>query len=86
MLPRNFRVYKGTETSTMTTMHEVMDDPKDSIIYGSSTSNKIERWWRDLHERLEKFFKKQLTALLRQREYDPLNALERQRLCTNYSM
>ena len=33
-----------------------MNDPTDSIIYGSSTSNKIERWWRELHERLKKFF------------------------------
>ena len=36
--------------------HEAMNDPTDSIIYGSSTSNKIERWWRELHERLKKFF------------------------------
>ena len=31
-----------------------LDDPVDSVIYGPSTTNKIERWWRDLHERLEK--------------------------------
>ena len=36
-----------------------------------STSNKIERWWGELHERLEKFFKEQLVTLLRGREYDP---------------
>ena len=53
----------GTEMRKMATMHahvlnqhKVMDDPTDSIVYGPSTSNKIERWWRDLHERLEKFF------------------------------
>ena len=57
-----------------------MDDPTDSIIYGPSTSNKIERWWRELHERLEKFFKEQLTTLLRGREYDPHSALDRQLL------
>ena len=57
-----------------------MDDPTDSIIYGPSTSNKIERWWRELHERLEKFFKEQLTALLRGRECDPHVALDRQLL------
>ena len=55
-----------------------MNDPTDAIIYGPSTSNKIERWWRELHERLEKFFKKQLTMLSRRRENDPHNALNRQ--------
>ena len=48
----------------------IMDDPTDSIIYGPSTINK----------RLEKFFKEQLTALLRGREYDPHVALDRQLL------
>ena len=60
--------------------HGIMDDPTDSIIYGPSTSNKIERWWRELHERLEKFFKEKLVALLRGREYDPHVALHRQLL------
>ena len=87
MLPRNLRVDRGTETGKMATIHVfllnrhgIMDDPTDSIIYGPSTSNKIERWWRELHERLEKFFKEQLTALLRGREYDPHVALDRQLL------
>ena len=30
---------------------------------GCSTANKIERWWRDLHEQLEKHFKLQRTSL-----------------------
>ena len=60
--------------------HKVMDDPTDSIIYGPSTSNKIERWWRDLHERLEKFFKVPLTVPLRGGEHDPHSALNRQLL------
>ena len=87
MLPRNLRVDRGTETGKMATIHvyllnkhEDVDDPTDSIIYGPSTSNKIERWWRELHERLEKFFKEQLTTLLRGREYDPHSALDRQLL------
>ena len=49
---------RGTETGKMATIHVfllnrhgIMDDPTDSIIYGPSTSNKIERWWRELHER-----------------------------------
>ena len=90
-LPRYLRIDKGTETGKMATMHtylmdqlNVMDDPTDAIIYGPSTSNKIERWWRDLHERLEKFFKVQLTELLRAREYDPHNSLDRQVLAYVY--
>ena len=46
--------------------HEVMKDPTDSIIYGSSTGNKIKGWLRELDERLEKFFKEQLVALDKQ--------------------
>ena len=61
-----------------------MDDPLHSIIYGPSTTNKIERWWRDLHERLERYFKAQLTRLLRGREYDPHNLTERQLLAYVY--
>ena len=87
MLPRNLRVDRGTETGKMATIHvyllnkhEDMNDPTDAIIYGPSTSNKIERWWRELHERLEKFFKEQLTILLRGREYEPHSALDRQLL------
>ena len=87
MLPRNLRLDRGTETGKMATIHVyllnqhgIMNDPTDSIIYGPSTSNKIERWWRELHERLEKFFKEQLTALLRGREYDPRVAIDRQLL------
>ena len=87
MLPVHLRMDRGTETSKMATIHVyllnqhgLMDDPTDSIIYGPSTSNKIERWWRDLHEGLEAFFKEQLTVLLRRREYDPLNSTNRQLL------
>jgi mitochondrial fission protein ELM1 len=52
---------------------DIMDDPLYSIIYGPSTSNKIERWWRDLHERLERYFKEQSNTLLKGMEYDPHN-------------
>ena len=68
-LPRYLRIDRGTETGKMATIHTylvnksgIMNDPTDSVIYGSSTSNKIERWWWDLHKRLEKFFKQQLTS------------------------
>ena len=45
-----------------------MEDSTDAVIFGPSTSNKIELWWSDLHECLEKYFKTQLTKLLRERE------------------
>ena len=87
MLTVHLRMDRGTETGKMATIHVyllnqhgLMDDPTDSIIYGPSKSKKIERWWRDLHERLEAFFKEQLTVLLRRREYDPLNSIDRQLL------
>lgn len=91
VIPRYLRIDKGTETGKMATLHVylintkgVMDDPVDSVIYGPSTSNKIERWWRDLHERLELYFKVQLTQLLRANEYDPYNDLDRQLLSYVY--
>ena len=90
MMPSFLRIDKGTETGKMATVHvylinkfEVMDDPVEAVIYGSSTSNKIERW-RDLHERLENYFKIQLTQLLRNRQYDPHNILDRQLLAYVY--
>lgn len=85
IIPRFLRLDKGTETGKMSTLHaflvdkaEIMDDAVDSIIYGPSTSNKIERWWRDLHERFERYFKEHLAYLLQQRYYDPHNAHHRQ--------
>ena len=82
IMPSFSRIDKGTETGKMATVHvylinkfEVMDDPVEAVIYGPSTSNKIERWWRDLHERLENYFKIQLTQLLRDGQYDPHNIL-----------
>eukprot|EP00794_Sanderia_malayensis_P019351 gene19351-21271_t len=85
MLPRFLRMDKGTETGTMATMHsylmskeDIFDDPTDAIAYGPSTTNKIERWWKDLHERLEKFFKIQLKELLDNRDYNPHDARDRE--------
>ena len=91
MMPSFLRIDKGTDTGKMATVHvylinkfEVMDDPVEAVIYGPSTSNEIERWWRDLHERLENYFKIQLTQLLRDRQYDPHNILDRQLLAYVY--
>ena len=37
----------------------------------------IERWWRELHERLEKFYKEHLKYLLDQCYHDPHDELDR---------
>ena len=86
-MPRFMRIDRGTETGKMATAHVylmnkmgIMEDPVDSVIYGPSTSSKIERWWRDLHERLEQYFKVQLRELLASRAYDPHNEHDRQLL------
>ena len=59
--PRFIRIDCGTETGKMATIQTYLsskvsdlDDPVHSVIYGPSTTNKIEREWKDLHERLEK--------------------------------
>ena len=88
MLPNALRVDRGTETGKMTTIQayladklEIFEDPMNSVVFGPSTSNKVERWWRDLHERLEKYFKSQLQTLLNSREYDPHNREQREGIC-----
>lgn len=76
ILPNYLRVDRGTETGKMATMQtylanelQLFDEPTDSVIYGVSTSNKIERFWRDLHERMELYFKNQLNCLRHNKEY-----------------
>ena len=83
-MSRYLRIDKGIETGKMTIMHtflvsdtDLFYDPTDSIVYGPSTTNKIERLWRDLHKRLEKYFKVQLKSLLGSREYDAHNEMDR---------
>ena len=46
---------------------------KSSIL----SSTQIERWWRELHNRLEMFFKRQLMMLLERGHYDPNNQTDR---------
>ena len=82
-IPNFLRIDKGTETGKLATMQAFLmesnnsDDATETVIYGPSTSNKIERWWRDLHERMEKFFKHQLCDLLESHDYNPHNPLDR---------
>ena len=54
----------GTDPGKMATIQTYLsskvsdlNDSVDSVIYGPSTTNKIERWWKDLHERLEKYLR-----------------------------
>lgn len=54
-----------------------LDKVEESVIYGPSTENKIERWWRELLERLERFYKQQLNNLLESGSYDPTDEDDR---------
>ncbi|KAM7427620.1 hypothetical protein ABFA07_021268 [Porites harrisoni] len=71
------RVDRGTETGVMATLHSFLRrhhgdmDPSDSVVYGPSTENQIERWWRELHKRLEKYYKGHLCWLKDKGHYHP---------------
>ena len=88
VISRNIRVDRGTETDTMCEIHcalramtddddDVDCDVTDCVLYGPSTQNKIERWWRELHHRNETYFKEQLRDLQESGEYDSTNNLHR---------
>ena len=84
VLPDTLRIDRGTETDVMSTIHcflrqkhDDLDDVTETILYGPSTQNKIERWWRELHERMEKFFKQQLKELVEIGEYDSSDEIDR---------
>ena len=84
MMPNYLRLDKGTETGIMATVHTYLhskqgdlNKPTDSVMFGPSTSNKIERWWRDLHERMEKDIKASLIFLLQSGDYDPQSLRDR---------
>ena len=89
-MSRYLRLYRGIETGIMATIHtyliskqiNLMDDPTESVQFGPSTSNKIERWWKDLHERMELFIKEQLLRLRHNHDYDPESKLDRD--CLKY--
>ena len=76
-IPSMLRFNKGTETGTLATLHAFLRRkhgdmaPEDTVHFGSSTSNRIERYWKEIHERMEKFFKRQLLELLERGHYDP---------------
>ena len=84
-MPSRLRLDKGTETVDPATMHFYLvskyshddDDETNCVIYGPSTENKIERWWKELLERLEMFFKEQLNTLVEDGDYDREDPLHR---------
>ncbi|XP_066931267.1 uncharacterized protein [Clytia hemisphaerica] len=91
-LPNRIRLDKGTETGVMATMHSFLrsvqedmtgndeNNACDKVLFGPSTSNKIERWWKELHERLEMFYKSGLRNLVDTGHYDRTNDLHRKML------
>ena len=87
VLPLTIRIDRGSETGIMATMHtflraqyDDLDDPVDSVLYGPSTQNKIERWWRELLDRMERFFKRQLSSLVENGDYDPRDKTDKYNL------
>lgn len=86
-MPLTIRIDRGSETGIMATMHtflraqyDDLDDPVDSVLYGPSTQNKIERWWRELLDRMERFFKRQLSSLVENGDYDPRDKTDKYNL------
>ncbi|XP_055958587.1 uncharacterized protein LOC130013713 [Patella vulgata] len=83
------RLDKGSENGHMATIHAYLqstefENPEDSVIFGSSTSNKIERWWRELHSRLVKYFKEKFQYLFDQGYYNPDEITDREILALVY--
>ena len=85
------RIDRSTETGNIVTIRSYLmsqygfsKDPIDYVCYGPCITNKLERWWRDLHERLEKYFKSPLKEFLYKQEYDPHNNFHRQMLAYVY--
>ena len=77
VMPARLLLDKETEAVDMATMHSYLlsqhvgvEDSENCVIYGPSTENKIERWWKELLERLERFFKDQLSTLLEEGDYE----------------
>ena len=41
---------------------------------------KLERWWRELYQRLEKFYEEDLARLKDRRHYDPTNDIHKEHI------
>ena len=78
------RIDKDSETGVTATMHTILrsghgklEDPSKSVVTGKSPANQIERWWRELHDCFEKYFKEQLMHILWQGHYHPQKEIYR---------
>ena len=78
------RIDKVSETGVTATMHTILrsghcklEDLSESVMFGKSAANQIERWWRELHDCFEKYFKEQLMHILQQGHYDPQKEIYR---------
>ena len=69
VLPKHIRIDRGTETDVMAAMQMYLCDKHDVLENGN--------WWRELLERLERFFKEQLSFLAENGYYDSTNAVDR---------
>ena len=84
------RLDKGTETGLLATVHAFLRKehadmaPEDTVHFGSSTSNRIECYWKEIHERMEKFFKRQLLELWERGHDDPEDEDDRNMLAFIY--
>ena len=65
------RIDKGFETGNITSMHtflrsdrDGLEDHSGSVIFGKSTANEIKRYWKDLHDRFEKYLNSFMTDSL----------------------
>eukprot|EP00794_Sanderia_malayensis_P001035 gene1035-361_t len=83
VLPERIRIDKGTDTGVLATIHCYLkdkvsnnEDVTKSVLHGPSTE-KIERWWRELLDQLERYFKHQLKDLLESGDYDLTNKDDR---------
>ena len=89
-IPSMLQLDKGTETGLFATVHAFLAKehadmaPEDTVHFGSSTSNRIERYWKEIHERMEKFFKHQLLELWERGHYDPEDEDDRKMLAFIY--
>ena len=85
VIPTVVHIDRGTETDLLATMQSYLFqlnlgddyDGTDCVMHGPSTQNKIERWWRELHHRMETYFKEQLKRLLESGQYDATDQLHR---------
>ncbi|XP_028414879.1 uncharacterized protein LOC114537959 [Dendronephthya gigantea] len=87
VLPKIIRIDKGTETGVMATIHCFLHDrigDLENPVDSPSTQNRIERWWRELHHRMEKFFKEQLRGLVENGDYDSSSITDRYMLSFVY--